>query len=781
MSRSNSSLGKLTSPSPRNKPRATSSAIPVPLYQLGRSPSSSSAGSVASFSPDLIVTEDEGEEMFFQRGPMPSPLIERRRESMRIMNQQMVDEGFRWKVMVSYCWDDVNLPCDPRKIAQHLSDAGLSTWLDIERLDSRKAVFPQLVDGILRCNRCHYYMCLKAWSRSPICNKEFRLISQLKVPVLIVQIGETRPGCWKRIGRVTLQNPGVSDCMPLDMILSETRWLVSRTLSTPNLPFPKHNLLHHPFPLQLVRSSSSSSSHSSTSTLTSSHATTIVSPSPSPSPSIGHSDLTGSALFHHFQANTPSPLSQKSSASPNDLPGVVALKRHADRGDAMSQFRLGVLSDAGIGVNPSSTPSTAQHSPAATAAFKWFSSAAERAHRDANYRLGNLFERGRGVNKDLEKAKRFYEVAFEMGDPDAGCALAGVLRELAKSGVKSAHEESRSSPPPEERWSDHAVGILERSATLGSIRSMFRLGIAMHDRKNHALAVDWFLRAAEEGDDGGAMFNLGTLSERGRGCRKSLSDAAKYYAMAADHRFDVAAAGGLEHAMASVHAVFNLGVFYEHGWGVEKDLKKCVDMYKEAATYGHRRGQFNYGVWTPKNLEDAVKWFIKAGEQGHPDAQFNLGNSYKYGEGVEKDLKEAARWYQKASEQGHSKAQFNLALCYDEGEGIEKNPEEAARLYKLSAEAGNAISQFYYGTALEQGRAEAQFMLACFFERVPMGLSERPLGKMGDMLRHFFEVGCAFESGWGVVMDFEKAGRWFARAAKAGHPKAAQRIVVGRN
>ncbi|KAJ3101573.1 hypothetical protein HDU97_001252 [Phlyctochytrium planicorne] len=913
-----------TASSGRSKLRSASSAIPLPsgpvphqLTRVAMAHGSPAMSPVPSFSPDLILSEDEGDwgaSEQFLRGPMPSPLLERRRESIRLREQQMMmDESYRWKVMISYCWEDVSLPCDPRKIAQHLTDAGVSCWLDIERLDSRRSVFPQLIDGILRSDVT--IVCVsKAWTRSAICNKEFRLIAQLKVPVLLVQIGETRSGAWRRIARVTMQNPSFVDASrpknvkaTLDTILSETRWLVSRSLAN-GLSSP--SLSNTPSMNRLGRALSTSSTTSSYS-IASSTASTAVSPSPSPHPpSIsrtpsalkrysGHADGFASSFHHPSHPHTPSPLSNHpSGADSQDTPGVIAIKRQADRGDSVAQFRLGVLNDAGIGVmlssTLSSTPSpyvlsTLSHSPAATSAFRWFSAAADRGHCDALYRLGNLYERGRGIQRDLEKAKHYYEMAFSLGCPDAGCALAGVTREIMRIRLKegrspSPHpprdgsivQYSRSStplsqrgspplPPETERWNEDAIAILERAAALGSIRAMFRLGIATYDRRDFVSSAAWFRRAAEEGDDGVAMFNLGTMAEKGRGVRKSLADAAKWYTLAADHRFDVAAVvasssnpalasaanGSIEYAMASVHAIFNLGVFYEHGWGVEKNLAKCVEMYKEAAAYGHVRAQFNYGVClkkgrgTRRNLEDAVKWFFKAADQGHVDAQFNLGNSYKYGEGVEKDIKEAARWYSKASDAGHSKAQFNLALCYDEGEGIEKDAAEAARLYRLSAEAGNAISQFYYATALEQGRGverdigeaarmyrlaaeqgdpdaaaglahcylsgdgiaksykdaikwfrvaadagepDAQYMLGMLLKKGETNSGSKSSSEALLWLRRsarqghadaLFEVGVAHEIGFGVPIDFGKASRWFARAAKAGHPTAAQRIVIG--
>ena len=40
-------------------------------------------------------------------------------------------------------------PCDPRKLARELSDAGYNTWLDVDRLGDGEPLYEELVKGIL--------------------------------------------------------------------------------------------------------------------------------------------------------------------------------------------------------------------------------------------------------------------------------------------------------------------------------------------------------------------------------------------------------------------------------------------------------------------------------------------------------------------------------------------------------------------------------------------------------------------------------------------------------
>ena len=97
--------------------------------------------------------------------------------------------------------------------------------------------------------------------------------------------------------------------------------------------------------------------------------------------------------------------------------GMAAVKRNdyhaayeiwlslAERGDIRAQYNLGVLYDRGRGV----PQNFAQ-------AARWYLAAAEQGHLDAQVTLGFAYEKGRGVARDLGEAAKWYRAAAERGD-----------------------------------------------------------------------------------------------------------------------------------------------------------------------------------------------------------------------------------------------------------------------------------------------------------------------------------------------------------------------------
>lgn len=56
-------------------------------------------------------------------------------------------------------------------------------------------------------------------------------------------------------------------------------------------------------------------------------------------------------------------------------------------------------------------------------AVKWYRKSAERGYAEAQYRLGFLYEYGRGVPKDIKEAHSWYKKAAAQGDISAKTAL----------------------------------------------------------------------------------------------------------------------------------------------------------------------------------------------------------------------------------------------------------------------------------------------------------------------------------------------------------------------
>ena len=146
----------------------------------------------------------------------------------------------------------------------------------------------------------------------------------------------------------------------------------------------------------------------------------------------------------------------------------------------------------------------------------------------------------------------------------------------------------------------------------------------------------------------------------------------------------------------NTQAQLELGHWYRWGKGVKKNLDEAVKWYSKSADRGNASAQLSlgycylYGEGVEKDSKKAVEWFRKSANQGNAFAQLNLGLCYRNGKGVEKDPREAVKWIRKSAERGNAKAQYWLGHCYLYGEGVKRTPWEAFRWFDESAKQGNA-------------------------------------------------------------------------------------------
>lgn len=144
--------------------------------------------------------------------------------------------------------------------------------------------------------------------------------------------------------------------------------------------------------------------------------------------------------------------------------------------------------------------------------------------------------------------------------------------------------------------------------------------------------IDKVIGRAEQGD-AQAQYELASMYENGRGVKKNIDDALKWYWKAAEN--------------GHVGAQIDLGWFYQNGQFVEKDIKQAIALYMKAANQGNPQAQSNLavlyddGIDVPEDNELAVKWYKLAVEQGYTPAKLNLGVSYWKGEGVEQNYEKA--------------------------------------------------------------------------------------------------------------------------------------------
>lgn len=153
--------------------------------------------------------------------------------------------------------------------------------------------------------------------------------------------------------------------------------------------------------------------------------------------------------------------------------GPLSLRMAASKGDAAAQFEVATRFAQGKGVDRNLVE-----------AARWYKRAAALGLAPAQYRLGVFYERGRGLDKDLAQARLWYR----------------------------------------------------RAAEQGNIKAMHNLAVTYTSRNvrgpDYATAAQWFEKAAQHGLSD-SQFNLGILFQNGLGVRKSLAEAYRWFALAA--------------------------------------------------------------------------------------------------------------------------------------------------------------------------------------------------------------------------------------------------------
>jgi TPR repeat protein len=102
---------------------------------------------------------------------------------------------------------------------------------------------------------------------------------------------------------------------------------------------------------------------------------------------------------------------------------------------------------------------------------------------------------------------------------------------------------------------------------------------------------------------------------------------------AAYERFVAAADGGNDG-----YALYNLGVMYLKGWHVARNSVQALRYFRRALERGVGAAANAIGVLTargdtfPADYQNAARWFEKGANMSDPDSIYNLGSLYLHGE-----------------------------------------------------------------------------------------------------------------------------------------------------
>ncbi len=351
-------------------------------------------------------------------------------------------------------------------------------------------------------------------------------------------------------------------------------------------------------------------------------------------------------------------------------------------------------------------------------AARYLNAALQAGKWEANYYLGMLYRRGKGIQRCNVTAIQHFENGTLAKDAKAMTALGQCY--IFGAGVDVNMEIGTAYIQMASAYEDPVAM---------SIRSSLKLH-SDHTEGNPSLAYQLAKKAVKKGHKRAKM-NLAKCYMHGLTVERNAAKAVQLWTEALK-------AGALEH-------LTELAECYEQGNGVEVDYRKAVELYKKGTEftgnswrrahvqpyYGRclilgrgvpqdvRRGWeliqnsiqlkngsgwyvqaecYRHGYGVKRSMKKAVENYLRAAYSNESlfsriRAHYALGCLYERGEGTVRNLEKAFKHFEYSAIRMHREAQWKIALFCESGFGVEQNIARAAEYYRLAANSGHKESQ----------------------------------------------------------------------------------------
>ena len=285
-------------------------------------------------------------------------------------------------------------------------------------------------------------------------------------------------------------------------------------------------------------------------------------------------------------------------------------------------------------------------------ALKWYRDASASVDADAMYKIGQYYEMGRVVHKNMEKAYCWYIKAAAKGNPEC-------LRRLA---------------------SDYYSGNSYCQQDHQKAKSFWiRLFIREPNQQNEISLNDHYPDWKRENNADFILLECKT--------KKRLEIIDRFGVAAAAYWLGINLYGN------------NLSADLMNALGYEVDLDKSRRWLLKAALSGF--------IPAEEALQSLFSIDVKAASSG--EEMYRLGNSYAKDGASEQDKDLRFFWLRKAVDAGCEDACNNLGVCYDGAIGTEKDYKKANELYLRAIKIGDSGAAYYnYGLSLYYGSGVAE-------------------------------------------------------------------------
>lgn len=313
-----------------------------------------------------------------------------------------------------------------------------------------------------------------------------------------------------------------------------------------------------------------------------------------------------------------------------------------------------------------------------TTARAYWEKSVEEGSFNAMQKLGYLYSKGWGVERDDQKAVELYKQAEAAGHPDAPYILGYKYREMKE--YASA-----------QKW---YLKAMEKEGPLG-VAAMVELG-EMYET-GEGVPQDYerafMLYLAAKSTMGSTHFRMGKLYLEGKGVHQHPGMAYKWFRNALAYE-------PAKEALAKFDGPPQVSeeatqAFKQAEELATTDPEQAFPFYLKAAEAGHQKALpivaigYHGGVGVAQDDTQARKWLKRAAEVDHPEAMKLYADMLRDGKGGSANGEYAKIWYERAAQRRHWPALYELGVMNDGGHGIPQNKEKAAYWYRRSAAEGN--------------------------------------------------------------------------------------------
>jgi len=293
--------------------------------------------------------------------------------------------------------------------------------------------------------------------------------------------------------------------------------------------------------------------------------------------------------------------------------------------------------------------------------------------KDEYLLTGEIYYLGKGVEKNYDKAKEFFEKSAENGNQYAQSYL-GLFYEKGYGGEKNIEK---------------ALYWYKKSALKGNVFSQYSLGYiyftGIDVKVNTEYSYKWYKEAADKNFPP-AQYALSYLYKNGLGCEKNIFKAYYWLETSAENNFE--------------DAFYILGQSYLDGLNIQKDYKKAYYYLLKGAEKLDMNclesiGDMYYkGLYVKKDIKETFKYYKKSIEEGNIKIYYKLAKIYEEENELEKEFITLI----KGHNNGDLKSSQKLGIMYYNGEGVKKDNKKALEYMLVAIEDEDPHSLYIIGT-----------------------------------------------------------------------------------